>query len=106
RPRGKEGTMGPSEPDHEKGSFPNFNLLAIIALVAGALLIQQTGFIPRQPTTTERVTNRFRTPQDVDARLWQDPFAAVSAHREEQAKDAREKRVHPAEHSRKDVFAY
>ena len=94
-------------PDQDKGSFPTFNIVAIIALITGAVLFQQTGFIPKRPTTTDRVTNRFRTPQDVDARLWQDPFAAVATHREQQSKEnSRERRLHPAHHSRQDVFAY
>ena len=93
-------------PEQDKGSFPTFNVLAIVALITGAVLIQQSGFVPKRPITTERVTHRFRTPQDIDARLWQDPFAAVAAHREQQLKDARDKRFHPAQHSREDVFGY
>src|SRR5262245_54640085 len=93
-------------PEQDKSSFPAFNIMAIIALVTGAVLLQQTGFIPKRPTTTERVTHRFRTVQDVDARLWQDPFAAVAVHREEQRKDKQDDRPHPAQHSRTDVLAY
>jgi hypothetical protein len=50
-------------PEQDKGSFPTFNVLAIVALITGAVLIQQSGFVPKRPITTERVTHRFARPR-------------------------------------------
>jgi hypothetical protein len=61
-------------------------MVAVLVLAAGAFVLHETPFQGTRPAANEsRIDQRFAE-QDVDARLWQDPFGAVERGREELAK--------------------
>ena len=51
---------------------------AVILLALGVFIIADTPFNPSRPTSPNTITTKA---EDVLARLWQDPFAAVELHR-------------------------
>jgi hypothetical protein len=62
------------------------SMVAILLLAAGAFVLHETPFQGTRPAASEsRIDQRFAE-QDIDARLWQDPFGAVERGREELAK--------------------
>ncbi|MGY4829860.1 hypothetical protein ACVNIS_14925 [Sphaerotilaceae bacterium SBD11-9] len=61
-------------------------VLAVLLLAAGAFVLHEAPLQGTRPAANEpRVEQRFAE-QDIDARLWQDPFGAVERGREELAK--------------------
>src|SRR5262245_24245210 len=72
--------------EKEGGGYSGQGLLAVLALLAGALVVHQFPLTTSRPEMTDRVAARARDIQDVDARLWQDPFAAADQHRTEAGK--------------------
>ncbi|HET7793337.1 MAG TPA: hypothetical protein VFL64_08120 [Rhizobacter sp.] len=62
------------------------SVLAVLLLAAGAFVLHEAPLQGTRPAANEpRVEQRFAE-QDIDARLWQDPFGAVERGREEVAK--------------------
>ena len=65
--------------------------LTVLVLAAGALVLRETALEAMRPAANEaRVEQRF-TEQDIDARLWQDPFGAVARAREDLEKSSARK---------------
>jgi len=68
--------------DREQPSQPLAGIFAVLALAVGAVVIQQQTLVGSRPTTSTAPTQQdSRLREAVPARLWQDPFAAVKAHR-------------------------
>jgi hypothetical protein len=65
--------------------IPISGALAVIALILGILVIPQTPFKGSRPKSPETVISTLHEGEDVQARLWQDPFSAVMNHRREMA---------------------
>ena len=55
--------------------------IVMVVLLAGGLLVKNVPLESARPTNPERVTFLPTSQQDVEARLWQDPFAAVEKHK-------------------------
>ncbi|MDM0073595.1 hypothetical protein QTH90_04325 [Variovorax sp. J2P1-59] len=65
------------------GGFPNNGIVAVVLLAAGVLFVRESPLqTTRLPVNEPRLEQRY-TKQDVDARLWQDPFSAVAKYRSE-----------------------
>ncbi|HSI56275.1 MAG TPA: hypothetical protein VLA16_01880 [Ideonella sp.] len=61
-------------------------LVAVLLLAVGALVIREVPLEGARPAANEpKIEQRFAA-QDIDARLWQDPFGAVMRAREDAAK--------------------
>ena len=63
--------------DNTGGLFANPLPIVMIALLAAGVLIKQVPLQSARPNDSERVKFVPAGLQDVEARLWQDPFAAV-----------------------------
>ena len=62
--------------------IPISGALAVVALILGLLVIPQEPFkASRPPKTPEKTNSALHEREDVQARLWQDPFSAVMIHR-------------------------
>ncbi|HTO11900.1 MAG TPA: hypothetical protein VMQ51_10030, partial [Candidatus Binatia bacterium] len=59
-------------------------LLALVLLAASAIVVKQLPYTTSRPDSADKTALVADSPQDVTARLWQDPFAAVDQHRREQ----------------------
>lgn len=59
--------------------------------MAGAVVVKQIPFSSSRPGLADRVTTAVESHQDVEARLWQDPFGAADQHR-------RDVKVYPPGH--------
>ncbi len=70
-------------------SLPIGNLAAVALLVVGVAVQQLTPLQSSRPPATETNYGNPGAIQDVDARLWQDPFAAVTQYRDRQASQKR-----------------
>ena len=68
-------------PKREGSAFPASGITAIVLILAGTVFVGQFPLDIRRPDVTEKVSTGI---QDVEARLWQDPFAAVERYRQEQ----------------------
>jgi hypothetical protein len=66
--------------------FPIGGIATALLLVASAVLVNQFPYFASRPPGSDPVKRELAAVQDVDARLWQDPFAAVTQHREEAAR--------------------
>ena len=63
-------------------------LVAVLLLAVGALVIREVPREGARPAANEpKIEQRFAA-QDIDARLWQDPFGAVMRARDEIARSA------------------
>jgi hypothetical protein len=85
RPMGRKNRgffMAPSS-DKEGPSIPTSGIIAVVLIVAGAMFVKQLPFIASRPETNEKFKYQFVQAQDVDARLWQDPFMATTQHIDE-----------------------
>jgi hypothetical protein len=69
--------------DREQAGHPVAGIFAVLALAVGAVVVQQQKLIGARPATTTSVQQENGIREDVPARLWQDPFAAVRVHRNE-----------------------
>lgn len=58
-------------------SLPNAGVIAIVLSLVGSLIIGPSAFIDERPNTSESVNSDTGYEQDIDARLWQDPFLAI-----------------------------
>lgn len=74
--------MAADKPD--SSSFPLGNVLAIVLLVAG-VVVHQLPLESKRPAVPGAKGSSYENIQDVDARLWQDPLAAVERFNEERA---------------------
>jgi len=63
-----------------------FLWLAIVA--AGVVVVHQVPWQDSRPLGPEPKAYRYEAEQDIDARLWQDPFSAVARGRQEFRKSA------------------
>ena len=61
-------------------------LVALVMLAAGAFVLNEVSLQSTRPAANEPRTEQRYEPQDVDARLWQDPFGAVARQREQAAR--------------------
>jgi hypothetical protein len=77
--------------DRQSGSgLGGSSLVALVAAAASAIYLgwQKPPLTSSRPTSSETRIEEFRSRQDVEARLWQDPLAAVSRDLADQHKDA------------------
>src|SRR5262249_6596414 len=70
-------------PEREGSAFSTSGILAVTILLVGAIVVSQFPLDIRRPEVTEKVPTVSTGIQNVEARLWQDPFAAVERHRQE-----------------------
>ena len=61
--------------------FENPLPIMMVVLLAGGLLVKNVPLESARPTDPERIQFVPTSQQDVEARLWQDPFAAVEKHK-------------------------
>src|SRR5687767_13999698 len=66
--------------DNTAGLLGNPLPIVLVALLAAGVLIKQVPLQSARPIDSERVKFVPAAQQDVEARLWQDPFAAVERH--------------------------
>ncbi len=64
--------------DKESKSFPTLGLMATAAAIGGAIVFTQVPLEVPRPGASPGLSYSDRSAQDVNARLWEDPFAAVS----------------------------
>ena len=67
----------------ENSAVPASGLAVVVALLFGYLALHETTLERYRPPKTEKSSDQLIDLQDADARLWQDPFAAVQRHDEE-----------------------
>ena len=72
--------------DKSSGGVPNGGLIAVVMLAMGALFVSQTPLQSNRPAQPESFLVHEEPPQDIDARLWQDPFGVVAKAREQMLK--------------------
>ncbi|MEO8629090.1 MAG: hypothetical protein ABI612_13450 [Betaproteobacteria bacterium] len=60
------------------GSLPVTGLVAVLLAIAGAILWKAAPFDVNRPAVTAPLASGKVGLQDVDARLWEDPFAAIA----------------------------
>jgi hypothetical protein len=89
------------------GGIPFSGIMAIVMLAAGGLFIRAVPLEATRPPVNEQRLERGSASQDMDARLWQDPFGAVARareaahkHKASQAQKADEQRT---AHLRKEI---
>ena len=68
--------MADDQPSGAWGS--SFVILAFAAVSAAYVAWQHTPLVSSRPTEPEYPAHELRSAQDIDARLWEDPFAAVT----------------------------
>ena len=66
--------------DNAGGLLANPLPIVMVVLLAAGVLIKQVPLQSARPSDPERVKFVPVAQQDVEARLWQDPFAAVEKH--------------------------
>ena len=76
--------------DKDTSALTASSLGAIIALVIGVVVVQQLPLEKLRPDEPEKSRFQIVDLQDANARLWQDPFAAVEQHQDELEKALRE----------------
>jgi len=62
----------------EGGTLPIGAIAALVLLAAGVFVKHQSPLESSRPGGPESRTERYRDIQDLDARLWEDPFAALA----------------------------
>ena len=67
--------------------IPISGALAVFAFILGLLVIPQAPFKASRPTPPEEIRSALHEGEDVQARLWQDPFSAVMTHRRDMGSD-------------------
>lgn len=68
--------------DGSSSGFPGRGLIVVALLAVGALIVTKPPLESSRPAITEPGLERREAAQDIDARLWQDPFGAVVKARE------------------------
>ena len=66
-------------------SLPSAGAIAAVLSLIGYLLIGPNAFVDERPNNQEGIVSNTGTVQDVDARLWQDPFDAIKKDKEKSA---------------------
>jgi len=74
--------------DKSSGGVPGGGLIAVALLALGALFVSQAPYRSNRPVQAEPFLAHQESPQDIDARLWQDPFGAIAKAREQMLKTA------------------
>ncbi|MEO8048051.1 MAG: hypothetical protein ABI684_12260, partial [Nitrospirota bacterium] len=69
------------------GWFGNPLPIMMVVLLAAGVLVKNVPLESARPTDAERVKFVAASQQDVEARLWQDPFAAVEKHKKSSNQD-------------------
>lgn len=69
--------------DKESSALPASALAVAIAVVVGFVAVSELPLEKYRPGSTEKTSEQLIDVQDAEARLWQDPFAAVLRHQEE-----------------------
>jgi hypothetical protein len=72
--------MSDDKNDKSGGWFGNPLPIVMVVLLAAGVLVKNVPLESARPTDPERVKFVSTSQQDVEARLWQDPFAAVEKH--------------------------
>jgi hypothetical protein len=70
-------------PERAGSAFSTSGIITVVILLVGAIVVSQFPLDVRRPGVTEKVPTVSSGSQSVEARLWQDPFAAVERYREE-----------------------
>ena len=70
-------------------SIPFSGIIAVVMAVV-AVIAHQTTLETSRPEQTERSSGHYYGVQDIDARLWQDPMAAVAAFRDNELKSRKQ----------------
>ena len=73
--------MSDDQNDKSGGWFGNPLPIVMVVLLAAGVLAKTVQLESARPTDPERVTFQSTGQQHVEARLWQDPFAAVEKHK-------------------------
>ena len=73
--------MSDDKSDKAGGWFGNPLPIVMVVLLAGGVLVKNIPLESARPTDPERVKFVPTSQQDVEARLWQDPFSAVEKHK-------------------------
>jgi len=63
--------------------LPTSGLITVAVLLASAVVVHQLPYIVSRPAVSDSAWRPMVARQDVDARLWQDPFGAVTQHIEQ-----------------------
>jgi hypothetical protein len=72
-----------SDSSSSTSSLPISNILAVVLTTAAVLVHQFSAYESSRPNATDtKVTRQAGALQDVDSRLWQDPFGAVARYRD------------------------
>jgi hypothetical protein len=61
-------------------------LIALLLLAASAVVVKQLPYSSARPEGTDKAAVTAASPQDVVARLWQDPFGAVEQHQRDESR--------------------
>jgi len=69
--------------EKSSGGVPGGGLIVVALLALGALFVSQAPLQSNRPMQGEAFLAHEESPQDVDARLWQDPFGVVAKAREQ-----------------------
>lgn len=72
--------------DKSSGGPPGSGLIMLALLTAGVIFVANKPLESSRPAQPEQRIERSSAAQDTDARLWQDPFAAVARARERAAR--------------------
>ncbi len=80
--------MSANNSDKSRGLFANPLPIVMVVLLAAGVLVRNVPLESARPIDPERVKFMPTTQQDVEARLWQDPFAAIEKHEERSAQAA------------------
>src|SRR5262245_5112334 len=67
-------------PEREGAAFSTSAIITVVILLVGAVVVSQFPLDVRRPEITEQVPTVSTGIQNVEARLWEDPFAAVERH--------------------------
>jgi hypothetical protein len=78
--------------DGENSSKYVPGIIVALLIIIGAVVVRHFPFEPVRPTVTESFKAQSTDLQNVDARLWEDPFAAITEYRGSLAKRATESR--------------
>ena len=73
--------MSDDKSDKAGSWFGNPLPIVMVVLLAAGVLVKNVSLESARPTDPERVKFEQTSQQDVEARLWQDPFAAVEQHK-------------------------
>ena len=74
--------------DRSSGGVPGGGLMVVVLLAVGALFISKPPLESSRPAISEPHLERLEAAQDIETRLWQDPFGAVAKARERTSKQS------------------